>query len=164
MENRSKLKNSSLVDKKIPAEEEVYDITVKKAIKLQSFIRGFLVRKKVLRYITLAIYYQSFCYKLQDVLCNNIKRDVLYYLKNKFLNNTSIPRKKPIRPTNDNSNIPNSKNIREILNKTKRANKQRVTKKRNHHIIKFLLLLIQKQINIHLIILFLLIIKVLNAI
>ena len=30
-------------------EEEVYDITVKKAIKLQSFIRGFLVRKKVLR-------------------------------------------------------------------------------------------------------------------
>ena len=125
--------------KRFAAEEEVYDITVKKAIKLQSFIRGFLVRKKVLRYITLAIYYQSFCDKLQDILCNNIKKDLFYYLKNKFLNNTSIPRKKPIRPINDNksnSNIPNSKNIREILNKTKRANKQRATQKRNHHIIK----------------------------
>jgi hypothetical protein len=33
--------------KKFNREEEVYDITVKSAVKLQSFIRGFLVRKKV---------------------------------------------------------------------------------------------------------------------
>ena len=39
-------------------EEEVYDITVKNAIKLQSFIRGFFVRKRILRYMALAIYYQ----------------------------------------------------------------------------------------------------------
>ena len=63
-------------------EEEVYDITVKTAIKLQSFIRGYLVRKKVLRYITLAIYYQSFCDKLQDVLCNHVKKSIFNKLKN----------------------------------------------------------------------------------
>ena len=61
-------------------EEEVYDITVKSAIKLQSFIRGYLVRKKVLRYITLAIYYQSFCDKLQDVLSIHVKKNIF----NKF--------------------------------------------------------------------------------
>ena len=66
-------------------EEEVYDITVKSAIKLQSFIRGFLVRKKVLRYITLAIYYQSFCDKLQDVLCNYVKNIIFKIFKEKFL-------------------------------------------------------------------------------
>ena len=68
-------------------EEEVYDITVKSAIKLQSFIRGFLVRKKVLRYITLAIYYQSFCDKLQDVLCNNVKKELFKFFKDKYLYN-----------------------------------------------------------------------------
>ena len=62
-------------------EEEVYDITVKSAIKLQSFIRGYLVRKKVLRFITLAIYYQSFCDKLQDVLSTHVKKSVLNVLK-----------------------------------------------------------------------------------
>ena len=66
-------------------EEEVYDITVKSAVKLQSFIRGFLVRKKVLRYITLAIYYQSFCDKLQDVLCNNVKNEIFKLFKKKYL-------------------------------------------------------------------------------
>ena len=66
-------------------EEDVYDITVTSAIKLQSFIRGFLVRKKVLRYITLAIYYQSFCDKLQDVLCNYVKNIIFNMLKEKFL-------------------------------------------------------------------------------
>ena len=66
-------------------EEEVYDITMKSAIKLQSFIRGFLVRKKVLRYITLAIYYQSFCDKLQDVLCNYIKKEIFQLFKNRYL-------------------------------------------------------------------------------
>ena len=71
--------------KKNYREEEVYDITVKSAIKLQSFIRGFLVRKKVLRYITLAIYYQSFCDKLQDVLCNYIKKIIFKLFKEKFL-------------------------------------------------------------------------------
>ena len=68
-------------------EEEVYDITVKSAVKLQSFIRGFLVRKKVLRYITLAIYYQSFCDKLQDVLCNNVKKELFKLFKDKYLYN-----------------------------------------------------------------------------
>ena len=71
--------------KKFNREEEVYDITVKSAVKLQSFIRGFLVRKKVLRYITLAIYYQSFCDKLQDVLCNNVKNEIFKYFKQKYL-------------------------------------------------------------------------------
>ena len=66
-------------------EEEVYDITMKSAIKLQSFIRGFLVRKKVLRYITLAIYYQSFCDKLQDVLCNYIKKEIFSLFKYRYL-------------------------------------------------------------------------------
>jgi len=54
---------------------------------LQSFIRGFLVRKKVLRYITLAIYYQSFCDKLQDVLCNNVKKELFKLFKDKYLYN-----------------------------------------------------------------------------
>ena len=66
-------------------EEEVYNLTMKSAIKLQSFIRGFLVRKKVLRYITLAIYYQSFCDKLQDVLCNYIKKEIFQLFKNRYL-------------------------------------------------------------------------------
>ena len=66
-------------------EEEVYDITVKSAIKLQSLIRGFLVRKKVLRYITLAIYYQSFCDKLQDVLCNYVKKIIFKLFKDEYL-------------------------------------------------------------------------------
>ena len=66
--------------------EDVYDINVKNAaVKLQSFMRGFLVRKKVLRYITLAIYYQSFCDKLQDVLCNNVKNKIFKLFKEKFL-------------------------------------------------------------------------------
>ena len=97
-------------------QEAVYDITVKKAIKLQSFIRGFLVRKKVLRYITLAIYYQSFCDKLQDVLCNNVKKELFKYFKKRYLGIESKPetRPKPQRepkkyrysPTNDdNENI-----------------------------------------------------------
>ena len=66
-------------------QEEVIDITLKSAIKLQSFIRGFLVRKKVLRYITLAIYYQSFCDKLQDVLCNYIKKEIFKLFKYRYL-------------------------------------------------------------------------------
>ena len=63
---------------------EIYDIIVKKAIKLQSFIRGYLVRKKVLRYVTLAIYYQSFCDKLQDVLCVHVKNEILKLFREKF--------------------------------------------------------------------------------
>ena len=70
-------------------EEEVYDITVKSAVKLQSLIRGFLVRKKVLRYITLAIYYQSFCDKLQDVLCNYVKKIIFKLLKEKYISKSS---------------------------------------------------------------------------
>ena len=89
-------------------QEEVYDITVKKAIKLQSFIRGFLVRKKVLRYITLAIYYQSFCDKLQDVLCNNVKKELFKYFKKKYLGIKTEPetRPKPQREPKQNKNSP----------------------------------------------------------
>ena len=75
-------------------EEEIYDITVKSAVKLQSFIRGFLVRKKVLRYITLAIYYQSFCDKLQDVLCNYVKNIIFKLFKDKFL---GVTKKKQVQ-------------------------------------------------------------------
>ena len=158
--NLSKIEAAKIIQswwrRRIIGEEEVYDITVRKAIKLQSFIRGFLVRKKVLRYITLAIYYQSFCDKLQDVLCNNIKKDVFYFLKNKFLHNTSIPRKIPNRPINDNrnpkniptrpindktypSNIQNNRNITKtemVITKTKRTKQQNIPQKRNYHIIR----------------------------
>ena len=104
-------------------EEEVYDITVKKAIKLQSFIRGFLVRKKVLRYITLAIYYQSFCDKLQDVLCSNVKREIFYYLIRTFLPEKYKDikdRNFPTRPINNNinNNMPNMLNIPNMPNNT----------------------------------------------
>ena len=94
--NLSKIEAAKIIQawwrRRYAGEEEVYDITVKKAIKLQSFIRGFLVRKKVLRYITLAIYYQSFCDKLQDVLCNNVKKEIFKYFKEKFLNTNQKPR------------------------------------------------------------------------
>ena len=67
-------------------QDEVYDITNSSAIRLQSFIRGFLVRKKVLRYITLAIYYQSFCDKLQDVLSSYVKKNIFELFKQLCLN------------------------------------------------------------------------------
>ena len=89
-------------------EEEVYDITVKTAIKLQSFIRGYLVRKKVLRYITLAIYYQSFCDKLQDVLCNHVKKNIFNELK--------IYKKPKIKKSSTNMiNITNNNNSRSFI-------------------------------------------------
>ena len=89
-------------------EEEVYDITVKTAIKLQSFIRGYLVRKKVLRYITLAIYYQSFCDKLQDVLCNYVKKNIFNELK--------IYKKPKIKKSSTNMiNITNNNNSRSFI-------------------------------------------------
>ena len=120
-------------------EEEVYDITVKKAIKLQSFIRGFLVRKKVLRYITLAIYYQSFCDKLQDVLCNNVKRDIFNFLKNNYsYNKRNIPRNRN-RPINNNRNIPNNKNItnREvIITRRERTTQQNIPQNRKYNILR----------------------------
>ena len=64
--------------------KQVYDIINEKAIQLQANIRGFLVRKKVLRYITLAIYYQSFCDKIQDVLCCHVKEEIFNILKQKL--------------------------------------------------------------------------------
>ena len=100
--------------KKYNREEEVYNITVKKAVKLQSFIRGYLVRKKVLRYITLAIYYQTFCDKLQDALCNYVKRNIFKFFIDKFLyNNDYMYPRRPIRQVIDNRyySIPNNRNI-----------------------------------------------------
>ena len=63
-------------------EDELLDMIDSMATLIQANVRGFLVRKKVIRYITLAIYYQSFCDKLQDVLCIHIKREVFNILKN----------------------------------------------------------------------------------
>ena len=37
----------------------------------------------------MAIYYQSFCDKLQDVLCNNVKNEIFKLFKQKYLYNTS---------------------------------------------------------------------------
>ena len=152
--NLSKIDAAKIIQawwrKRYAGEEEVYDITVKKAIKLQSFIRGFLVRKKVLRYITLAIYYQSFCDKLQDVLCNNVKKDIFNILKSKFLPNLPnrprqndytqfidrSPKNQMIEKLNTDinvnkiNNIPINKNItnREmIITKTKRVTQQNIT-------------------------------------
>ena len=104
-------------------EEEIYDITVKSAIKLQSFIRGFLVRKKVLRYITLAIYYQSFCDKLQDILCNYVKKIIFKLFKDKFLSKkTKKTVKKNVTNYNNTlnrSNLSNNTSIKEVKISTK---------------------------------------------
>ena len=91
--------------------EEAYEITIQSAVKLQSFMRGFLVRKKVLRYITLAIYYQSFCDKLQDVLCNYVKKELFKLFKEEYLYK---PKKVKRRNVKD-KRIP-----REIINKRKK--------------------------------------------
>ena len=66
--------------------EDTIDIINEKATQIQSYVRGFLVRKKVLRYITLAIYYQSFCDKIQDALCCHVREEVFNILKNKLRN------------------------------------------------------------------------------
>ena len=162
--NLSKIDAAKIIQawwrKRYIGEEEVYDITVKKAIKLQSYIRGFLVRKKVLRYITLAIYYQSFCDKLQDVLCNNVKKNIFRYLKEKILHikpneqNLNIGRGSPKQPNienintntnpNANRNLPNNKNIitsEMIISKTKKTTQQNIpnipqNRIRNQQIIK----------------------------
>ena len=119
-------------------QEEVYDIIVKKAIKLQSFIRGFLVRKKVLRYITLAIYYQSFCDKLQDVLCNNVKKELFKYFKKKYLGIETKPEKRPnpqrepkINRSNPTNNVKGSNIIKKQIIITKFAkNPKNISKNR----------------------------------
>ena len=67
-------------------DEELYEMIDNMATLIQSHVRGFLVRKKVLRYITLAIYYQSFCDKIQDVLCIHVRNEVFQILKNKLKN------------------------------------------------------------------------------
>ena len=61
-----------------------YDIINENAIIIQSHIRGFLTRKKVLRYITLAINYQKFCDKLTDILVFHVKDEIFNLLKNKL--------------------------------------------------------------------------------
>ena len=49
-------------------------------------MRGFLVKKKLVRYIVLPIYYQSFCDKTQDLLFWYVRAKVFQLLKNKLLN------------------------------------------------------------------------------
>ena len=67
-------------------DEELYELVDNMATMIQSHVRGLLVRKKVLRFITLAIYYQSFCDKIQDVLCIHVRSEVFDILKNKIKN------------------------------------------------------------------------------
>ena len=78
----SSIENTNYPDR----DEELFDMVDNMATLIQSCVRGFLVRKKVLRYITLAIYYQSFCDKIQDVLCIHVRNYVLNILKNKLNN------------------------------------------------------------------------------
>ena len=81
-----------------------YDILNEKAIQLQSNIRGFLVRKKVLRYITLAIFYQSFCDKIQDVLVVHVREEIFKILKNKLLNKSKNYNSRNINKVNQYAN------------------------------------------------------------
>ena len=67
-------------------DEELFEMVDNMATLIQSHVRGLLVRKKVLRFITLAIYYQSFCDKIQDVLCIHVRNEVFGILKNKLKN------------------------------------------------------------------------------
>ena len=82
--NRTNYRNNYL---NYSEQRDTYDILNDKAVQIQSNVRGYLVRKKVLRYITLAIYYQSFCDKIQDALCSHVQAEVFNILKNKFRRN-----------------------------------------------------------------------------
>ena len=87
MNERNYLIDSPIENTNYPdRDEELFDMVDSMATLIQSCVRGFLVRKKVLRYITLAIYYQSFCDKIQDVLCIHVRNYVLNILKNKLNN------------------------------------------------------------------------------
>ena len=90
-------------------DDELFEMIDGMTTLIQSHVRGYLVRKKVLRYITLAIYYQSFCDKIQDVLCIHVRNEVLNILKNKLINNKN---KYGTKYTNANYNNINTNNIR----------------------------------------------------
>ena len=93
--NRQKWKNQNQKYYRTYSDKnDIYDIVNEKATQIQSFVRGFLVRKKVLRYITLAIYYQSFCDKIQDLLCWHVRYEVFNILKNKLRNKNYNPNNK----------------------------------------------------------------------
>ena len=98
-------------------DDDVYDIVNEKAIQLQSNVRGFLVRKKVLRYITLALYYQSFCDKIQDALVFHVRKEVFNILKNIIKSKNKYGRR-----VNNNyeSSINNSKRKNKITTRTER--------------------------------------------
>jgi len=88
IQNESSLeydKNLSSMQEKLisipDGEDELYDMVDCMATLIQSHIRGFLVRKKVLRFITIAIYHQSFCDKIQDVLSSHVKTEIFEKLK-----------------------------------------------------------------------------------
>ena len=88
---------------------QIYDILNEKATQIQSFVRGFLVRKKVLRYITLAIYYQSFCDKIQDLLCWHVRAKVFQIFKNKLLKNNKNQSLNNKRGSKENPVYPNKR-------------------------------------------------------
>ena len=75
------------------ADNRDYDLFNDAAIQLQANVRGYLVRKKVLRYITLALYYQSFCDKIQDILVFHVRGEVFNILKNKLKIKTRFDRR-----------------------------------------------------------------------
>ena len=95
-------------------EDELYDIIDNMATLIQSKVRGFLVRKKVLRYITLAIYYQSFCDKIQDILSSHVKSEIMEVLKNYDKNEDDKYEKR--RNETDINYRSNNNNIRNIKN------------------------------------------------
>ena len=66
------------------SDKRYYELLNDAAIKLQANIRGYLVKKKVFRFITLALYYQSFCDKIKDTLVFHVRGDVFDILKKKF--------------------------------------------------------------------------------
>ena len=135
IQNESSLeydKNISSMQEKLisipDGEDELYDMVDYMATLIQSHVRGFLVRKKVLRYITLAIYYQSFCDKIQDVLSSHVKNEIFEILKNipknKYKNNTmnkNTP-KKTIRKEYSETYLTNKTNKNYYINKLKKDN------------------------------------------
>ena len=101
-------------------DDELFEMIDSMATLIQSHVRGYLVRKKVLRYITLAIYYQSFCDKIQDVLCIHARNEVLNILKNKLLNNNNKYGSKYTN-TNYNNISTNNKRSQDYGNKLQKS-------------------------------------------
>ena len=62
-------------------EEIITKITIKKITKIQSIIRGYLIRKKVFRIIFNYQYYQEFCEKIEDIIYRRYLLNFFEYLR-----------------------------------------------------------------------------------